>query len=187
MYSMYYLVVVVVIIYIFWLLNVNNLSYVKSTIDNKYYLVNNLPNKQKAADYLATIVKRMDNLILNLEPSNKYFATLKAKFSSVQIMENPTTLPSKTMTSYSINKGEKIVFCIRNPTTLEFYDINTVMYVVLHEFSHVACPEIGHTPLFVEIFASLLKEAIKFGVYDDKNYKASPVEYCGITINERII
>ena len=46
-------------------------------------------------------------------------------------------------TSYSINKGEEIVFCLRCKKTNQLHNINELMYVAIHEISHVACPEIG--------------------------------------------
>jgi len=185
--SIFYFILLIIIVYTFWLVNINNLTPVKSSVNKRYYLVNNIGNPQEAADMLGTIHTRMKFLVDNLDEKNLYFERLKKRFDDVELMENPIMKPKKTMTSYSINKGEKLVFCLRNPDTLEMYNINTIMYVVLHEYSHIACPEIGHTKLFIEIFASLLKEAIKYGVYSDVNYKIEPVSYCGLTISERII
>ena len=61
------------------------------------------------------------------------------------------------------------------------------MYVSIHELAHVACPEYGHTQLWQEIFADLLKEAIRIGVYEDENYIMTPKNYCGMILDERII
>ena len=37
----------------------------------------------------------------------------------------------------------------------EIHDMNTLIYVVIHEMAHVACPEYGHTKLFKEIFPKI--------------------------------
>ena len=70
--------------------------------------------------------------------------SLKDK-KEINIMETPA---DEKNTSYTINKGEKIVICLRSKFLNEIHDINTIMYVVIHELAHVACPEFGHTPLF---------------------------------------
>lgn len=66
--------------------------------------------------------------------------------------------------SYTINK-QKVFLCLRDENG-EYYDINSLLYVLLHELSHVLTPEIGHTPLFNEVFDQVLEEASKQGIYD---------------------
>lgn len=91
-------------------------------------------------------------------------------------------------TSYSINKGEQLVFCIRSRETKnKMHDINLIMYVVLHEMAHVACPEYGHTQLFKKIFAFLTEEAIAIGIYKKIDFSSTPTEYCGLIISDSII
>ena len=90
-------------------------------------------------------------------------------------------------TSYTINKGEKIVICLRSKLLSEIHDINTIMYVVIHELAHVACPEFGHTPLFKKIFIFLLKESYKINIYTPIDYRKKPQDYCGMTINEYLL
>lgn len=66
--------------------------------------------------------------------------------------------------SYTINK-EKVYMCLKN-TNGEYYDTNTLIYVLAHELSHVLCDEIGHTEKFHRIFENLLKEMTIEGIYD---------------------
>ena len=42
-----------------------------------------------------------------------------------------------------------------------------LLYVLLHELSHVLCDEVGHTEKFHEIFDQILAEANKQGIYDN--------------------
>jgi hypothetical protein len=90
-------------------------------------------------------------------------------------------------TSYTVNKGEKIYFCLRSKVLNEIHDMNTLLYVVIHEMSHIACPEYGHTPLFYSIFRFLLRIGIDIGIYKDVDYRYNPANYCGMTINEYIL
>ena len=116
-----------------------------------------------------------------------YIDVLKNKFNNIEISEN---IYDTNYTSYSGNKGEQIVFCMRSrnsATKDNIHDINLMMYVVLHEISHIACPEWGHTPLFKEIFSFITKSASDLKLYVPIDFKNTPQEYCGMTINESII
>lgn len=82
--------------------------------------------------------------------------------------------------SYTENKSV-ITLCVVNPETGEFYDINTIMYVALHELAHVITKADGaesHGDEFKGNFASLLKQAQIKGVYDAR--MPIPITYCGI-------
>ena len=76
-----------------------------------------------------------------------------------QIYENSN---SSEYTSYSVNKGEEIVFCLKSrKDPYNLHDINLMMYVAIHELAHIGCHEIGHTDLFKKIFAFYLEVAIE--------------------------
>jgi hypothetical protein len=87
--------------------------------------------------------------------------------------------------AYSLNKGKTIMLCLReikNPR--EIVDIDTLMFVVLHEAAHVAnYSEWGHETRFWSIFKYILEEAVAVGVYVPTDYSASPKNYCGFNIN----
>lgn len=187
---MIYIVIVVVtiiLIYIFFVLGKNKLIYQKSLIDGRTYLVNNLLDKQNAADMLATIRNKLIVLVSKLKPEYEFGKGLMEKLENVEFMENPALVPDTSMTSYSVNKGEKIVFCLRDVTTGKMHDINLLMYVAIHELSHVASKSYGHTEEWQGIFADLLREGIRVGVYVDENYIMNPQNYCGMILDERII
>ena len=61
-----FLVTVVLLIVIYMYIDTKNSSliYVKSNIDHKMYLVRNVPDKQTAADLIATVRQKVEKLII---------------------------------------------------------------------------------------------------------------------------
>jgi predicted metal-dependent hydrolase len=160
-------------------------------VDNKEYLVRNSEDKSKAANTLANIKENIKKLVTHLKNTinkhngeKEYINNLVNRTKEINIMETPA---DEKNTSYTINKGEKIVICLRSKLLNEIHDINTIMYVVIHELAHVACPEFGHTPLFKKIFIFLLKESHKINIYIPIDYRKKPQDYCGMTINEYLL
>jgi hypothetical protein len=158
-----------------------NLEPVKSTIDNKEYMVQDKKDSQEAANLIAVIRQRLvllvENLIKTHPSDDPRIVMLKENFNPDSLKEGED---DSGYTSYSINKGEQIVLCLRNKDKL--VDINTMMFVVLHELAHIATESIGHTPEFWDNFKWILEESINVGVYQKKDYDRESVEYCGMTI-----
>ncbi len=50
-------------------------------------------------------------------------------------------------------------------------ELNTMMYVIIHELAHILCTEIGHTDLFDKINIRLLVYAMQCKVYKYTDYK----------------
>jgi hypothetical protein len=162
-----------------------------STVDNQEYFVRNVDDKSIAANTLATIKNNIKKLVLYLknnisqyEKEKEYINNLVKRTKQINIMETPE---DEKNTSYTINKGEKIFICLRSKLLSEIHDINTIMYVVIHELAHVACPEYGHTPLFKKIFIFLLNVSHKINIYTPIDYRKNPQDYCGMTINEYLL
>ena len=187
------ILILFLIVYIFY----NNTYYKDnlvnqiSTVDNEEYFVRNVEDKSIAANNLATIKNNIKKLVLHLnnsisehEDEKEYINNLVKRTKKINIMETPN---DEKNTSYTINKGEKIVICLRSKFLNEIHDINTIMYVVIHELAHVGCPEYGHTPLFKKIFIFLLKESHKIKIYTPVDYRKKPQDYCGMTINEYLL
>lgn len=66
--------------------------------------------------------------------------------------------------SYTINK-HKVFLCLKDENN-NYYDDMMLLFVLLHEISHVLCNSIGHTDEFNDIFQALLDEASKMGIYN---------------------
>ena len=102
---------------------------------------------------------------------------------------NPEALsestPDAKYTSYSINKGEKIVFCMRDKgNTEKIVKENIMTFVAIHELGHVMNKTIGHDPEFWNTFKLLLKIAIDNGLYKNIDFNNNPQPYCGINITD---
>jgi predicted metal-dependent hydrolase len=169
----------------------DNLVYERATFDNGHYWVRNMSDKSQAANTLAVIKSNMNKLIDYLQKNINQFPEkmscikeLVKRTRKIYIMETPK---DEKFTSYTINKGEKIVLCLRSKFLNNIHDMNTIMYVVIHELAHVACPEYGHTPLFKKIFIFLLKQSEKINIYKSIDYRINPQDYCGMTINEYLL
>ena len=181
---------------IFIIIHKNEVSF-EETYSGEEYIVRNLNDKKDAAEKIDEMKKRLKKLINYIDDlceknskDNKlnfikdYNKNIIRKFNNIIFRESTD---NSKFTSYSINKGEEIVFCLRSKENGEIHDINELMYVAIHEISHVGCPEIGHTPLFKNINIELLKHAINCGVYLYKDYNINPEEYCGIELNNNIL
>ena len=84
-------------------------------------------------------------------------------------------------TSYSLNKGEKIVLCLRQKDN-SFVDDNTMLYVIIHELAHIITESVGHTDEFWDNYKFLLDEAEDYGIYNSIDYSVENQEYCGMEI-----
>ena len=187
------LIIIYIAIYIYFDYQYANMTYVRSDIDNKFYLVQNRTDKQEATNMLAKIMQKITYLASNLykkkEEYKDYKEYIERLYENVPNIILLESTEDSVYTSYSVNKGEQIVFCLRARTDdNRLHDINLVMYVVLHEISHVACPIYdNHGPLFRKIFAFITSSALKIGVYKKIAFDEHPEEYCGLTINDSII
>ena len=93
--------------------------------------------------------------------------------------------PDSKYTSYSVNKGEQIVYCLRSRDSEErLVDLNTILFVALHELSHVMTISVGHTPEFWDNFRFLLANAIHWNMYTAVNFRKTPKAYCGTHITD---
>lgn len=159
------------------------LDKVKSRVNNKEYYVRKLPDKQEAADKLASIGIKLQNLIdgLDLEDKEKgkYNKKLKDNFNSDYITEN---IPGSQYVAYSVNKGEELSLCVREKDTEKFMDDNIILFVAIHELSHIMTPENGHTPLFWDNMKYLLEQGSRMGIYKPVDYGKYPEMYCGMEI-----
>ena len=95
------------------------------------------------------------------------------------------TTPDAKYTSYSVNKGEKIVFCLRDKKEGEaLVKENIMTFVAIHELGHLMTKSVGHEPEFWNSFKLLLKIAIDNGLYKNIDFNSTPKDYCGVKITD---
>lgn len=161
------------------------IEWVESTVDGRKYLVQSLPDKQDAANLLANIRKKLDTVVEHFsktEPSDVRVKRMLKNYNPEKLSEGT---PNAKYTSYSINKGEKVIFCLRSRDEKnELADLNTMTFVALHELAHICTESIGHTEEFWDNFKWILEVSLNIGIYQDRDYKNSPQPYCGITISD---
>ena len=174
---------------------IEKMSFVEA-FDKKKYLVRDLNTKYESANLLAKLMNNLKLLITTLKQRSEstndtelrkyksFIETIYNKIDNVKVRENEG---STDLTSYSINKGEELVFCIRSKSNNQIHDINELMYVAVHEISHIGCPETGHTRLFAKINLFLLQRAVQMGLYHYRDYASNPVEYCGMILTTSIL
>lgn len=160
---------------------------VKSTVDGREYTVRDLPDKQRAADLMATLRLRLSTLMDNLKqryPTKPQVQRLVQNFvpDPRRFLEST---PDAKHTSYSVNKGEQVHFCLRQRDPSEqLVDENVMVFVAIHEMAHMITESIGHEPEFWNNFGWLLREAEHMNLYRPQDFKSHPVMYCGVTITD---
>jgi predicted metal-dependent hydrolase len=173
--------IVILSYFIIKIYNERDLMEITSSIDNEKYTVQIKDDSKEAADLIAKIKSRLSTLIEHLKKtydgSDERIERLISNYRPDKMREGVDT---PGYTSYSINKGEQIILCLRNED--ELVDINTMMFVVLHEMGHLASESIGHTEEFWDNFKWLLEESINIGIYVKQDFETKSVEYCGMNI-----
>lgn len=164
-------------------------TYVTSSLDGRTYLVQRLPDRYEAADYLARINKSLTRLVHHVKakyPDRPEARRLYDNFNPANVSEGS---PTSSYTSFSVNKGERIVLCVRQrDDRRSFVDENTVMYVAIHELAHLATASVGHDDDFWDNFRWLLRDAVDdLGIYRMVDYAAKPVPYCNIQIQSNVL
>jgi len=160
--------------------------YVRSKVDDRRYLVRKLPDAKEAANMLARLNESMMKLVQHVMAKEGHRADIQQLYKNY----DPDAISEGGMehgyTSYSVNKGEKIVMCIRQKDG-SFVPLNVLMYVATHELAHIMTHEVGHTDLFWANFKFLLQEAVAIGVYNKQDFAKQPQPYCGIKITSSVI
>jgi hypothetical protein len=62
--------------------------------------------------------------------------------------------------------------------------MNTLIFVDLHELSHLFDFSYGHEKEFWSGFKIILREAVELGLYDPVDYSRHAAKYCGMVIND---
>lgn len=188
--SLSVIIISVTMAYMSWLYYQNkDHEYVKAK-DGETYRVQNTSDNKESANLLAESMKRCNLLIEHLnriEGDDVRTKTLVDRFDPNNITENDPDEAKNGTTSYTINKGDSIVVCLRQKDG-NLVDINTLMYVVIHELAHICdLKSEQHDARFWKNFEWLLTHAINIGVYVYEDYSDDNKPYCGINITSNVV
>lgn len=115
---------------------------------------------------IISVPKHQDHPTLNQIRFN--FSKIDPAYGNIPLKEG--------YSSYTENKNS-ITLCLSHDG--EYYNMNTLMYVSIHELAHIVTKGYGHTEEFHKNFSDLLQKATAAGVYDPS--KPLPVKYCGVS------
>lgn len=170
---------------------------------NSYKVQDSLENPHNAAEIMDTlnlygkkIIYHLNDTFVNnktgynnikeeyRERVIKGIADLTKNFKTENLIENlPTNFDKDT--SYVIDKGDVIAFCLRdvkNNNTLTI-DMNELTFVLAHEMTHLFTTTYGHDFEFWSNFRFVLNEVVKMGLHNPINYKQYKKPYCGNDIS----
>jgi hypothetical protein len=116
--------------------NNRNHTYVKADDGNEYRVQIAEDNKE-SANLLSDAITRVKTLLDHLKKSESQdirTKTLLSRFNPDNITENDPQEMKSGVTSYTVNKGEKIVVCLRQRNN-NFVEINMLLFTNLHIFA----------------------------------------------------
>lgn len=105
-----------------------------------------------------------------IQEIKKRVSLIDQNFSFIKMYENRQT--------YAHNKKD-IYICLKDNKG-KYYDMNTLIYVTLHEIAHVITrgEKSDHDQKFLDNFNMLLKKAKRVGIWDPKI--KMPEMYCNV-------
>jgi predicted metal-dependent hydrolase len=188
--SVIFCIILFIILYfsITYYINRNH-TYVKADDGNEYRVQIAEDNKE-SANLLSNAITKVKTLLDHLrksEPEDIRTKTLLSRFNPENITENDPTEMKNGVTSYTVNKGEKIVVCLRQRNN-NFVELNTLMYVIIHELAHICdLTSEQHDEKFWNNFEWLLEHAVNIGIYNYVDYSKDEEPYCGMNITSNVL
>ena len=194
-----YAIIVVLLIILICMLPKLSLTNISADNGENYNVQRIFPDKNEAVNLLAEINEHVFCLFRYLK--NKYGvntynsqttgqdAYLTGIVNRILTNYNPEVINEtnpivSTDTSYTIDKGKQLYVCIREKVPpYKLHKIDDLMFVVLHEISHMGNLTFGHDTLFWSVFKFILHEANISGLYKPTDYKKYPRMYCGLNID----
>lgn len=180
---------------------------VKAPSDNAFYFVaDDLPNKEQAADKLAEVNRRSQTLLEALDDKLAREGSAKTA-DGKDITQNIRTLlkkhlgkpvpmaeyhcPNDLTVGSNSDKGALVEMCLRDKADPAVWNSdNTLFRVHVHELAHSADFEYrgdgdaAHGPVFKRLHQYLLGVSEANGLYNCAEYKKSGMRFCGLKLSE---
>ena len=158
---------------------------VKSSANFKDYLMQEYPNHIEAAKIIGKLdinINKFANHLLDKYPNDERIIRLVNNLKETKYEEASHENGEST---YTINKGELIKICLRKKKDGKpLHNLNTLMFVVIHELAHVMSVSIGHNKEFMDNFRFLLREADDIDIdYTPIDYSEDNMTYCGVKVS----
>ena len=144
----YILSIIIFIAYLYYIFNYQNC---KIFNDTKYCI--NKESDNKKFDTLIKLKKKLDSLIKYLNENHKEHSATKNINNNYKSDIIISELLNHKAIAYTKNKGEEISVCLLDDEK----KFNALIFVSIHELSHIATTDIGHTFKFWENFKFLLE------------------------------
>lgn len=180
-------VLIIVVLVITWLYiqySIERFQTRTSMLNNNSYEVQDYPDPQGAADLLAKINNNISGIIACLigkYPNDVRVKRLQSRCKNLVIEEAKHEPNSST---YTINKGELMAICLRKKNdTKDFYNMDLLLFVIIHELAHVMTVSEGHSQEFMANFKFILHEATRCGLYQPVDYSRNKLDYCGVMVS----
>ena len=186
--------IVCILVFLYKLCNspLYNVERIRIDDGNYYNVQEDYVDKEKAArmmslisDRVAKVLKYMKTKRAEGEYSHSKYLDgvvhrLLTRWNPEELYESPPSAPG---TSYTVAKGEKTVFCLRDDKKENLHELDDILFVALHELSHMGDLNWNHKRSFWEIFKFVLHEAKEAKIYEPIDYVSEPVNYCGLHVN----
>ena len=135
-------------------------------INKQKYCINENSNSSKFTT-LETIDKKFEKIINYLQekyPDKEITKALTDRYKNKTKMSE--LLNKDKHIAFSKNKGEEVSLCLED----ENIDLNVLMFIAIHELSHIGTDEIGHTDKFWKNMKFLLEVAIDYKIESSPLY-----------------
>lgn len=151
------------------------LVWVRSAVNGKEYRVKPLPDAADAADRLAQLEIRLRDFLDaadRIAPGDRRLVNVRDRWNGTL-----AETPGGKDIAYSIGK-DSVYVCVRDAAGA-LDDVNTCMFILVHELAHLATDDWGHVPQFWTNMKFMLELAEKTGAYKYQDFEAGLVTYCG--------
>lgn len=150
---------------------------------DRAFLVLDSNKSKESAKTLCDVSQRLDKFMDHLVQfsGDPDIAQLIKRYSDLKLVESSDS-------AYTMNKAsghfDKVHLCLQRDGN--YFDMNTIMFVAIHELTHVMSTRYDliddHPREFWVSNKFLLREAEKIGVMHNINYAVTPVNYCAKVI-----